>query len=76
MGWLTSNLLMLFLRGETGDLRVGVRRLAKQQSTMPASVISSQSMRLGVLATASHAVRTTTIFVVFYKPRYIVMFFR
>nr|BAF01593.1 ARF1 family auxin responsive transcription factor like protein [Arabidopsis thaliana] len=59
----------VFLRGETGDLRVGVRRLAKQQSTMPASVISSQSMRLGVLATASHAVTTTTIFVVFYKPR-------
>ncbi|CAE6053933.1 unnamed protein product [Arabidopsis arenosa] len=59
----------VFLRGETGDLRVGVRRLAKQQSTMPASVISSQSMRLGVLATASHAVNTTTIFVVFYKPR-------
>jgi hypothetical protein len=26
-------------------------------------------MHLGVLATASHAVRTTTIFVVFYKPR-------
>ncbi|KFK37437.1 auxin response factor 11 [Arabis alpina] len=59
----------VFLRGETGDLRVGVRRLAKQQSTMPASVISSQSMHLGVLATASHAVTTKTLFVVFYKPR-------
>ncbi|VVB03516.1 unnamed protein product [Arabis nemorensis] len=59
----------VFLRGETGDLRVGVRRLARQQSTMPASVISSQSMHLGVLATASHAVNTKTLFVVFYKPR-------
>ncbi|KAG7566635.1 Auxin response factor [Arabidopsis suecica] len=59
----------VFLRGENGDLRVGVRRLARHQSTMPTSVISSQSMHLGVLATASHAVRTTTIFVVFYKPR-------
>jgi len=66
----------VFFRGENGDLRVGVRRLARHQSTMPTSVISSQSMHLGVLATASHAVRTTTIFVVFYKPRYIVMFFR
>ncbi|WZZ40704.1 hypothetical protein YC2023_036963 [Brassica napus] len=46
-----------------------VRRLARQQSTMPASVISSQSMNLGVLATASHAVNTKTMFVVFYKPR-------
>ncbi|XP_010518327.1 PREDICTED: auxin response factor 11-like isoform X2 [Camelina sativa] len=59
----------VFLRGETGDLRVGVRRLARQQSTMPASVISSQSMRLGVLATASHAINTKSIFIVLYKPR-------
>ncbi|XP_042498844.1 auxin response factor 9-like isoform X2 [Macadamia integrifolia] len=59
----------VFLRGENGELRVGVRRLARQQSTMPSSVISSQSMHLGVLATASHAVATQTLFVVFYKPR-------
>ncbi|KAF8051643.1 hypothetical protein N665_1687s0009 [Sinapis alba] len=59
----------VFLRGENGDLRVGVRRLARHQSTMPTSVISSQSMHLGVLATASHAVITKTIFLVFYKPR-------
>ncbi|KAK6158447.1 hypothetical protein DH2020_005761 [Rehmannia glutinosa] len=55
--------------GETGELRVGVRRHARQQSSMPSSVISSQSMHLGVLATASHAVLTQTLFVVYYKPR-------
>ncbi|KAL6533616.1 hypothetical protein OROHE_013449 [Orobanche hederae] len=55
--------------GETGDLRVGVRRHARQQNPMPSSVISSQSMHLGVLATASHAVLTQTFFVVYYKPR-------
>lgn len=59
---------MLF-RGETGELRVGVRRLAQKQSTMPASVISGQSMHLGVLATASHAVNTNSLFTVYYKPR-------
>ncbi|KAL9246641.1 hypothetical protein vseg_020151 [Gypsophila vaccaria] len=59
----------VFLRGENGELRVGVRRLARQQSIMPSSVISSQSMHLGVLATASHAVTTHTFFVVYYKPR-------
>ena len=37
---------------------------------MPTSVISSQSMHLGVLATASHAVATQTLFIVYYKPRY------
>ncbi|KAI3453842.1 hypothetical protein Pfo_010505 [Paulownia fortunei] len=59
----------VFLRGERGELRVGVRRYALQQSSMPSSVISSQSMHLGVLATASHAVLTQTLFVVYYKPR-------
>lgn len=59
----------VFLRGHNGELRVGVRRLARQQSTMPSSVISSQSMHLGVLATAAHAVTTHTLYVVYYKPR-------
>ncbi|CAI8600879.1 unnamed protein product [Vicia faba] len=59
----------VFLRGENEELRVGVRRLARQSSSMPSSVISSQSMHLGVLATASHAVATQTLFVVYYKPR-------
>ncbi|KAH8522161.1 hypothetical protein H0E87_002971 [Populus deltoides] len=59
----------VFLRGENGELRVGVRRVACQQSSMPSSVISSQSMHLGVLATAFHAVSTLTLFVVYYKPR-------
>ncbi|KAM1515855.1 hypothetical protein ACFXTH_014881 [Malus domestica] len=59
----------VFLRGGNGELRVGVRRLACQQSSMSSSVISSQSMHVGVLATASHAVATRTLFVVYYKPR-------
>nr|QCI44194.1 ARF11 [Lilium hybrid cultivar] len=59
----------VFVRGENGELGVGVRRLARPQSTMPTSVISSQSMHLGVLATASHAVTTQTPFTVYYRPR-------
>ncbi|XP_076945527.1 auxin response factor 9-like [Bidens hawaiensis] len=59
----------VFLRGENGELRVGVKRFARQPASMPSSVISSQSMHLGVLATASHAVATQTRFVVYYKPR-------
>ncbi|XP_019450246.1 PREDICTED: auxin response factor 9-like isoform X4 [Lupinus angustifolius] len=59
----------VFLRADNGELRVGVRRLAPQQNSMPSSVISSQSMHLGVLATASHAVATQTLFLVYYKPR-------
>ncbi|XP_076901234.1 auxin response factor 2B-like [Bidens hawaiensis] len=59
----------IFLRGENGELRVGVRRAMRQQTNMPSSVISSHSMHLGVLATAWHAIQTGTIFTVYYKPR-------
>ncbi|XP_024965516.1 auxin response factor 1 isoform X3 [Cynara cardunculus var. scolymus] len=59
----------IFLRGENGELRVGVRRLMRLLNNMPSSVISSHSMHLGVLATASHAIATGTLFSVFYKPR-------
>ncbi|CAA0840032.1 Auxin response factor 1 [Striga hermonthica] len=59
----------IFLRGENGELRVGVRRLMRQLYNIPSSVISSHSMHLGVLATASHAISTRTLFSVFYKPR-------
>ncbi|XP_057542869.1 auxin response factor 1 [Amaranthus tricolor] len=59
----------IFLRGENGELRVGVRRLMRQLNNMPSSVISSHSMHLGVLATAAHAIQTKTLFSVFYKPR-------
>jgi len=42
----------------------------QQLNNMPSSVISSHSMHLGVLATASHAISTGTLFSVFYKPRF------
>ncbi|XP_075480731.1 auxin response factor 2A-like [Primulina tabacum] len=59
----------IFLRGENGELRVGVRRAMRQQGVAPSSVISSHSMHLGVLATAWHAVQTKSMFIVYYKPR-------
>ncbi|CAN1317965.1 Auxin response factor 2 [Linum perenne] len=59
----------IFLRGENGELRVGVRRAMRQQGNIPSSVISSHSMHLGVLATAWHAISTGTLFTVYYKPR-------
>ncbi|KAL8478371.1 hypothetical protein ACS0TY_030328 [Phlomoides rotata] len=59
----------IFLRGENGELRVGVRRAMRQQGNVPSSVISSHSMHLGVLATAWHAIQTKTMFSVYYKPR-------
>ncbi|CAK7336059.1 unnamed protein product [Dovyalis caffra] len=59
----------IFLRGETEELRVGVRHALRQPSNIPSSVISSHSMHIGILATAWHAVSTGSMFTVFYKPR-------
>ncbi|KAL8143401.1 hypothetical protein V2J09_016433 [Rumex salicifolius] len=68
-GWSVFVSSKKLVAGENGELRVGVRRLMRQLNNMPSSVISSHSMHLGVLATASHAIQTGTIFSVFYKPR-------
>ncbi|KAF5934194.1 hypothetical protein HYC85_030365 [Camellia sinensis] len=59
----------IFLRGENGELHVGVRRAMRQQANIPSSVISSHNMHIGVLATAWHAYMTGTFFTVYYKPR-------
>nr|WAK98323.1 ARF2 protein [Paeonia lactiflora] len=59
----------IFLRGENGDLCVGVRRAMRQQGKVPSSVISSHNMHFGVLASACHAISTRTMLTVYYKPR-------
>ncbi|XP_031387573.1 auxin response factor 2B-like isoform X2 [Punica granatum] len=59
----------IFLRGENGELRVGVRRAMRQPNNIPSSIMPSHSMHIGVLATAWHAISTGTMFTVYYKPR-------
>ncbi|KAJ7559713.1 hypothetical protein O6H91_04G097400 [Diphasiastrum complanatum] len=61
---------VIFLRGENGELRLGVRRSVRQQSGVTSSsLLSSHCMHLGVLAAAAHAVSTKTMFSIFYNPR-------
>ncbi|KAH9315720.1 hypothetical protein KI387_024347, partial [Taxus chinensis] len=66
---LVSGDAVLFLRGENGELRLGIRRAARQQSGIPSSVLSSENMNLGLLAAAAHAVATKSLFHIFYNPR-------
>lgn len=56
-------------RGETGELRVGIRRAGYQQGNIPSSLISIESMRHGVIASAKHAFDNQCMFIVVYKPR-------
>ncbi|KAA8549213.1 hypothetical protein F0562_000897 [Nyssa sinensis] len=58
----------IFLRGDNGELYVGVHRATKPQNNTSASVISGHSMQLGILASAFHAISTGTMFTVYYRP--------
>lgn len=61
--------LVVFLRDETGKLHVGIRRLSRQRCSIGASTFSRRSME-GVLAVASHAFATQSLFFVYHKPCY------
>lgn len=61
---------VLFIRDEKSQLRVGVRRVNRQQTTLPSSVLSADSMHIGVLAAAAHAASNRSPFTIFYNPRY------
>ncbi|GMH03248.1 hypothetical protein Nepgr_005087 [Nepenthes gracilis] len=60
---------VLFIRDEKSQLLLGVRRANRQQPALPSSVLSADSMHIGVLAAAAHAAANRSPFTVFYNPR-------
>lgn len=61
---------VLFIRDEKSQLLLGIRRANRQQTTsLPSSVLSADSMHIGVLAAAAHAAANRSPFTVFYNPR-------
>lgn len=59
------------IRNEKNQLFLGIRRANRPQTVMPSSVLSSDSMHLGLLAAAAHAAATNSRFTIFYNPRYV-----
>ena len=57
-------------RDEKSQLLVGVRRANRQQTTLPSSVLSADSMHIGVLAAAAHAAANRSSYTIFYNPRF------
>lgn len=70
--WLMTPDLVCFalIRNEKNQLLLGIRRANRPQTVMPSSVLSSDSMHLGLLAAAAHAAATYSRFTIFYNPRY------
>ncbi|XP_022012442.1 auxin response factor 8 isoform X1 [Helianthus annuus] len=60
---------VLFIWNEKNQLLLGIRRANRPQTVMPSSVLSSDSMHIGLLAAASHAAATNSCFTIFYNPR-------
>uniref|UniRef100_M4CDP6 Auxin response factor n=1 Tax=Brassica campestris TaxID=3711 RepID=M4CDP6_BRACM len=60
---------VLFVRDGKGQLLLGIRRANRQQPALSSSVISSDSMHIGVLAAAAHANANNSPFTIFYNPR-------
>lgn len=59
-------------RNEKNQLFLGIRRATRPQTVMPSSVLSSDSMHIGLLAAAAHAAATNSCFTVFYNPRWVI----
>ncbi|XP_071693050.1 auxin response factor 8-like isoform X2 [Rutidosis leptorrhynchoides] len=59
---------VLFIWNEKNQLHLGVRRATRPQTVMPSSVLSSDSMHIGLLAAAAHASATNSCFTIFYNP--------
>ncbi|KAM3390252.1 hypothetical protein ACQJBY_012069 [Aegilops geniculata] len=60
---------VLFIRDEKSQLLVGVRRATNQQTALSSSVLSTDSMHIGVLAAAAHAASSGSSFTIYYNPR-------
>nr|QGJ03864.1 ARF19.1 [Eucommia ulmoides] len=60
---------VLFIRDEKSQLLLGIKRANRQQPALASSVISSDSMHIGILAAAAHAAANNSPFTIFYNPR-------
>ncbi|KAI8000749.1 Auxin response factor 6 [Camellia lanceoleosa] len=67
-GWSVCKCKKTCCWNEKNQLLLGIRRANRPQTVMPSSVLSSDSMHLGLLA-AAHAAATNSRFTIFYNPR-------
>ncbi|XP_041027862.1 auxin response factor 3-like [Juglans microcarpa x Juglans regia] len=65
---LVSGDAVLFLRGEDGELRLGVRRAAPVKGSVASSSLCSQQMNHGSLTDAANAISTRSAFNIYYNP--------
>ncbi|XAR60463.1 hypothetical protein NMG60_11033860 [Bertholletia excelsa] len=65
---LVSGDAVLFLRGEGGELRLGIRRAVRPRNGLPDSILCNQKCQ-NVLSLVANAISTRSTFHIFYSPR-------
>ncbi|MCD7457966.1 ADP-ribosylation factor, Arf Arf6 [Datura stramonium] len=60
---------VIFIWNENNQMLLGIRRANRPQTVLPSSVLSSDSMHIGLLAAAAHAASTNSRFTIFFNPR-------
>ncbi|KAG6641313.1 hypothetical protein CIPAW_09G064500 [Carya illinoinensis] len=65
---LLSGDAVLFLRGEDGELRLGIRRAAQVKGSGSFSVLCSRQMNHGSLMDVANAISTRSAFNIYYNP--------
>ncbi|XP_012572776.1 auxin response factor 4 isoform X2 [Cicer arietinum] len=66
---LVSGDAVLFLRGENGELRLGIRRAVRPRNGLPESIVGKQNCYPNFLSSVANAISTKSMFHVFYSPR-------
>ncbi|CAN1351949.1 Auxin response factor 6 [Linum perenne] len=60
---------VIFIWNEKNQMLLGIRHATRPQTVLPSSVLSSDSMHIGLLAAAAHAAATNSRFTIFFNPR-------
>ncbi|KAF5194732.1 Auxin response factor [Thalictrum thalictroides] len=66
---LVSGDAVLFLRGEDGELRLGIRRAPQYKGSIPFSALCSESLESSSLTAVAKAVSKKCVFNIYYTPR-------
>ncbi|KAF8396602.1 hypothetical protein HHK36_018226 [Tetracentron sinense] len=67
---LVSGDAVLFLRGEDGELRLGIKRAVRPKNGIPDSIPGNQNKHPNVLSSVANAISTKSMFHIFYSPRH------
>ncbi|KAF8403021.1 hypothetical protein HHK36_011116 [Tetracentron sinense] len=66
---LVSGDAVLFLRGENGELRLGIRRAIRPRNSLPDSIPANRNTHFNILSPVANAIATKSMFHIFYSPR-------